>query len=50
MRTYRMYINGKFVDAADKSTLAVYEPATEDVMATVPAARQVIEALPRSRP
>jgi betaine-aldehyde dehydrogenase len=39
MRTYRMYINGKFVDAADKSTLAVYEPATEEVMATVPAGK-----------
>jgi betaine-aldehyde dehydrogenase len=39
MRSYRMYINGKFVDAADKSTLAVYEPATEEVMATVPAGK-----------
>jgi betaine-aldehyde dehydrogenase len=41
MRAYRMYINGKFVDAADKSTLAVYEPATEEVMATVPAGKAV---------
>jgi betaine-aldehyde dehydrogenase len=39
MRTYRMYINGKFVDATDKSTLPVYEPATEEVMATVPAGK-----------
>jgi betaine-aldehyde dehydrogenase len=39
MRAYRMYINGKFVDAADKSTLPVYEPATEEVMATVPAGK-----------
>jgi betaine-aldehyde dehydrogenase len=36
-----MYINGKFVDAADKSTLPVYEPATEEVMATVPAGKAV---------
>jgi betaine-aldehyde dehydrogenase len=36
-----MYINGKFVDAADKSTLSVYEPATEEVMATVPAGKAV---------
>jgi betaine-aldehyde dehydrogenase len=41
MRAYRMYINGKFVDAADKSTLPVYEPATEEVMATVPAGKAV---------
>jgi len=41
MRTYRMYINGKFVDAADKSTLPVYEPATEEVLATVPAGKAV---------
>jgi betaine-aldehyde dehydrogenase len=41
MRSYRMYINGKFVDAADKSTLPVYEPATEEVMATVPAGKAV---------
>src|SRR5579863_7383182 len=39
MRTYKMYINGKFVDAADKSTLPVYEPATEEVIATVPAGK-----------
>jgi betaine-aldehyde dehydrogenase len=39
MRAYRMYINGKFVDAADRSTLDVYEPATEAVMATVPAGK-----------
>jgi betaine-aldehyde dehydrogenase len=41
MRTYKMYINGKFVDAADKSTLPVYEPATEEVIATVPAGKAV---------
>jgi betaine-aldehyde dehydrogenase len=39
VRAYRMYIDGKFVDAADKSTLDVFEPATEEVMATVPAAK-----------
>ncbi|HZS61572.1 MAG TPA: aldehyde dehydrogenase family protein [Gemmatimonadaceae bacterium] len=39
MRTYKMYINGKFVDAIDQSTLPVYEPATEEVMATVPAGK-----------
>ncbi len=34
---YRMYIDGKFVDARDGRTLEVYNPATEGVIATVPA-------------
>ncbi len=41
MRVYHMYINGEFVDAADGTTLNVYEPATEEVIATVPAGKAV---------
>jgi aldehyde dehydrogenase len=33
-----MYIDGRFVDARDRRTLEVFNPATEEVMATVPAA------------
>lgn len=33
----RMMINGQWVDAQDKSTFAVYNPATGDVIAHVPA-------------
>ncbi len=33
-----MYINGKFVDAASKKTFDVFDPSTEKVMATCPAA------------
>ena len=34
---YRMYIDGKFVDAADGKTFDVYDPSTEGVIATCPA-------------
>jgi betaine-aldehyde dehydrogenase len=34
---YQMYIEGKFVDATDGGTFAVYDPSTEDVVATCPA-------------
>jgi betaine-aldehyde dehydrogenase len=33
---YQMYIDGKFVDAADGKTFDVYDPSTEGVIATVP--------------
>jgi acyl-CoA reductase-like NAD-dependent aldehyde dehydrogenase len=35
METYRMYINGEWVDAADGKTASVINPATEDVIAEV---------------
>ncbi|MBA3319039.1 MAG: aldehyde dehydrogenase family protein, partial [Gemmatimonadales bacterium] len=34
---YRMYIDGKFVDAASGKTFDVFDPATEGVVATCPA-------------
>ena len=34
---YQMYIDGKFVDAASGQTFDVYDPATEESMATCPA-------------
>jgi betaine-aldehyde dehydrogenase len=34
---YQMYINGKFVDAQSGKTFNVYDPATEEVIATCPA-------------
>ena len=34
---YRMYIDGKFVDAKGGRTFDVYDPASEDVLATCPA-------------
>jgi betaine-aldehyde dehydrogenase len=34
---YQMYIDGKFVDAVGGKTLDVFDPATEAVIATVPA-------------
>ena len=34
---YRMYIDGKFVDAASRKTFDVFDPATEGVIATCPA-------------
>jgi betaine-aldehyde dehydrogenase len=37
MRSYRMYINGQFVESASGKTFDVFEPATEGVLATVPA-------------
>ncbi len=35
---YKMYIDGKFVDAAGGKTFNVYDPSTEGVIATCPAA------------
>jgi betaine-aldehyde dehydrogenase len=35
---YQMYIDGQFVDAQSGKTFEVYEPATEEVIATCPAA------------
>ncbi len=37
-QTHRMYIDGKFVNAASGKTLPVYNPATGEVMAHVPEA------------
>ncbi len=34
---YQMYIDGKFVDAQSGKTFNVYDPATEEVIATCPA-------------
>ena len=34
---YQMYIDGNFVDAQDGKTFDVYDPATEEVIATCPA-------------
>ena len=34
---YQMYIDGQFVDAGTGKTLEVYDPATEEVIATCPA-------------
>jgi acyl-CoA reductase-like NAD-dependent aldehyde dehydrogenase len=34
---YQMYIDGKFVDARNGKTFEVYDPATEQVLATCPA-------------
>jgi betaine-aldehyde dehydrogenase len=46
---YQMYINGKFVDAQSGKTFDVYDPATEDVIATCPAgAAQDIDAAARA--
>ena len=38
---HRMYIDGKFVNAASGKTLSVYNPATGEVMAQVPEAEAV---------
>jgi betaine-aldehyde dehydrogenase len=35
--SYQMYIDGKFVDAKGGKTFEVYDPSTEDAIATVPA-------------
>jgi acyl-CoA reductase-like NAD-dependent aldehyde dehydrogenase len=35
-RTYRMYVAGTWAEAADRATLPVVEPATENVLGTVP--------------
>jgi len=37
VRTYQMYIDGKWVDSASNQTSAIIEPATEEVMAQVQA-------------
>src|SRR3954447_3021168 len=34
---YQMYIDGKFVSAASGQTFEVFDPATEEVLATCPA-------------
>ncbi|MEP7228256.1 MAG: aldehyde dehydrogenase family protein, partial [Gemmatimonadales bacterium] len=34
---YRMYIDGRFVDSKSGKTFEVYDPSTEDAIATVPA-------------
>src|SRR5579863_6548844 len=36
IRTYRMYINGEWVDSASGKTFPVYDPSTEEVIAYVP--------------
>ena len=36
VRTYRMYIDGKFVEGASGKTFPVYDPSTEEVIARVP--------------
>ena len=37
VKHYKMYINGKFVDAKDGKTMPVFDPSTEAAIATVPA-------------
>ncbi|HEV8124819.1 MAG TPA: aldehyde dehydrogenase family protein [Gemmatimonadales bacterium] len=37
VKQFKMYINGKFVDAKDGKTMPVFDPATEEPIATVPA-------------
>ena len=36
VRTYRMYIDGKFVESASGKTFSVYDPSTEEEIARVP--------------
>src|SRR5215471_7719912 len=36
MKTYQLYINGEYVDAASTATIDVIDPATTDVIANVP--------------
>lgn len=36
VKSYQMYINGEFTSAIDGRTLAVYNPATEQVVSEVP--------------
>ncbi|MDO4698639.1 MAG: aldehyde dehydrogenase [Pasteurellaceae bacterium] len=40
-KQYKMYINGAFVDAAHGHTFEVYNPATEQVVSTVPRASDI---------
>jgi len=35
-RVYQMYVNGRFVDASNGKTFEVFDPATEEVIATCP--------------
>ena len=37
MKSYQMYIDGKFVNAVSGNTFKVFDPATEEVIATCPA-------------
>ena len=50
---YQMYIDGKFVDAADGKTFEVYDPSTEGVVATCPAGKagrfEEVNTMPRAR-
>ena len=36
VRTYRMYVNGEWVESKSNKTFDVYDPATEEVIAQVP--------------
>ncbi|MEP6642895.1 MAG: aldehyde dehydrogenase family protein [Acidobacteriaceae bacterium] len=36
VRTYKLFINGKFVDAKSTKSIPVYDPASEEVIAQVP--------------
>ena len=36
VKTYRLFINGEWVDSASDKTFPVYDPATEEVIAQVP--------------
>ncbi|HYA24314.1 MAG TPA: aldehyde dehydrogenase family protein, partial [Terriglobales bacterium] len=36
VRTYQMYVNGEWVDSKSNETFAVYDPASEEVIARVP--------------
>ena len=36
MKTYRNFVNGKYVDAADGRTIPVINPSTEEQYATAP--------------
>ena len=36
MKTYQLYINGEYVDATSNKTIDVIDPATTEVIATVP--------------
>ena len=36
VRTYKMYVNGEWVDSKSNKTFPVYDPASEEVIAQVP--------------
>ncbi|MEY4248348.1 MAG: hypothetical protein RIS69_1895, partial [Actinomycetota bacterium] len=36
MKTYRNFVNGKYIDAADGRTIPVINPSTEEQYATAP--------------